>query len=77
MTEDKGFFSYANEVAAAMEYANLIEPVPGESYKETCRRLAEAVGDGVRPKIFHKAAYLDLVRSKKVSSKKVFKNGNH
>lgn len=46
----------------AAEYAKMIEPVTGESYRETAARLSAAIGERIESSVFHKA--VKIIRSK-------------
>jgi len=35
-------------------YAQMIEPIKGESYKETATRLSNAIGTRIESEVFHK-----------------------
>jgi len=41
-----------------MLYAQLIPSIAGESFKETAKRLRDAVGERVQPSVFYKAIKL-------------------
>ncbi len=47
----------------AQEYAKLITKIEGESYKSTCQRLSNAIGDKIEKKVFHMA--VKIVRNGK------------
>jgi hypothetical protein len=46
----------------AEQYAKLIPPVPGETYKETCSRLSKAIGEHIPKRAFHQA--VKIIRKK-------------
>lgn len=39
----------------ASEYAKMISPVQGESYKQTAARLSAAIGSRIEGAVFHQA----------------------
>jgi len=45
----------------ALEYAKIISKIEGETYKQTAKRLSDAIGDKIESKVFHKA--LSFIRS--------------
>lgn len=46
----------------AEEYAKITDEVPGETYKETAKRLSGLIGERIESKVFHKA--VAMIRSK-------------
>jgi hypothetical protein len=42
----------------AQEYSTMIQRLDGESYKETCKRLSDAIGSRIEGKVFHQAVKL-------------------
>ena len=68
---DAGRINQANERKAkeveritriAEEYASMTDKVPGETYKETAKRLSGLIGERIESKVFHKA--VAMIRSK-------------
>ena len=55
-----------NNIAAL--YTKVIEPIEGESYKETAKRLSNAIGSRIEKKVFHIA--VKLIRTRQNSLKK-------
>lgn len=51
-------------LAIAEIYATMIEPIAGEVYTETAKRLSLEVGERIQPKVFYIA--VKLIRFQKI-----------